>query len=117
MRVDVLYRNDPERGLTDPVLEATGRRFALRVYRGHVVSKSAGGWFEPPWPTDVSLSWRRFAPFLAWRWPFTARAGYFGWKLFGVDSDAYKNWLPPAEVFDGSLALVFTFRPFASIKD
>lgn len=55
-------------------------------------------------------------PFVAFRWPFTTRACYLGFKLYGVDSPAYAKWLcGPEDVFDGSQALCLTIRPFARV--
>lgn len=41
------------------------------------------------------------------------RAGYYGWKIYGVDSDAYRNWLDPLDVYDGSQAMMLSIRPWA----
>jgi len=51
--------------------------------------------------------------FIAWR--FNNRSGYAGSKVYGVDSPVYKTWLcAPEEVYDGSLAMCLTIRPFAN---
>ena len=119
MEVTCRYRNDPERPLTDPLPEPGGRRFIFRLYSGDICDpvQIGGNWFTPPYPTRV---WRRrvtwaVLPFIAWRWPFTNRAGYIGFKLYGVDSEAYKNWLPPEEVYEGSQAVCLSCRPFANV--
>jgi hypothetical protein len=117
MNVTCAFRTDPERDLTDPVLEIGGAVFVVRLYAGDICDPYGGNWFSPPWPTRV---WRWFSkypilPFVAWRWPNTTRGGYLGFKLYGVDQEAYKNWLPAADVYPGSLAVCLTCRPFADL--
>lgn len=124
MKVKVLYQNDPERGLTDPLPELSGRRFVHRIYQGDVLMPVFGTffgeqWFGPKFPNFVLRGKKERAHFFAWRYPFTKKAGYFGWKCYGVDAREYKQWphgVKEDDVFDGSLALVFTFRPFATIN-
>lgn len=116
MKVNVLYRNDPERGLTDPLPEVGGRKFVFRLYSGDVCDPYFGNWFTPPWPKFVLRFRFPFLPFVAWKWPFMNRLGYIGFKLYGVDADAYKNWLPAEEVYAGSQAVCFSVRPFASVE-
>lgn len=117
MKVEVRYRNDPERPLTDPVLEPGGPLFAFRLYRGTFCHPVDGSWFDPnDVPTKVIIEERSFMPFVMWRWPFTSRAGYAGYKLYGVDSEHYKTFLPPEEVYPGSQACHFSIRPFANIQ-
>ncbi len=120
MKVRALYRNDPERPLTDPLPELGGRRFVFRIYLGDYCDPfcDPDGWFGPKVPrisVRVNLPWLPL-PFLAWRWGNTGRAAYIGFKLYGVDSDNYKGWLPASEVFEGSQAVHFSLRPFANIK-
>ena len=117
MKVEVVYRNDHERPLTDPILESGGRKFVFRLYAGDLCDPMNGKWFEPPWPTVVIRfkSWLPL-PFVAWKWPFIDRVGYAGFKLWGVDSPEYKNWIDSSEVYEGSQALCTSIRPFASIK-
>lgn len=51
--------------------------------------------------------------FIAWR--FDKRSGYAGSKVYGVDSTVYPLWLcAPEEVYDGSLAMCLSIRPFAN---
>lgn len=119
MKVSVLYRNDPERPLTDPLPEPGKRRFVLRIYLGDYCDpfRDPDGWFGRALPViiiRVNLPWLPL-PFVAWKWPFVNRAAYIGFKLYGVDSDRYKDWLPAHEVFDGSQAVHFSVRPFANI--
>ena len=117
MEVKCLYRNDPERPLTDPLPEINGRKFVFRIYSGDVCDPMNGNWFEPPWPKYVIRFKFNFLPFIAWKWPFINRAGYIGFKLYGVDSEAYKNWIDPSEVYDGSQAVCTSIRLGAKIKD
>lgn len=118
MKIDTLYRNDPERPEMDPVLELSGRAFVLRVYRGDFLDILGGTWFDPtkpPW--KVLRSWFRYMPFIAWRWPFTTRGGYGGFKLYGVDSDNYRTFpgVKAEDVYVGSRACCLSFRPFANL--
>lgn len=118
MKATCHYRNDPERGLTDPVLEPGGRRFVFRLYSGDVMRPLDGKWFEEPYPTRVLRFFCRLPvlPFITFRWPFLDKACYIGFKVFGVDSPAYLNWLPTSEVYPGSQALCPSFRPFANLE-
>lgn len=118
MKVGVIYRNDPERVLEDPVLEIGGRRFVFRVYEGDYCDPfvDPDGWFGPTPPkilVRLRLSWM---PFVAWRWPFTKRGAYVGFKLYGVDSENYRLMLPDADVFVGSMACHLSIRPFANLE-
>lgn len=116
MKVEVLYRNDPERPLTDPLPELGGRRFVFRVYSGDFCDKIGGAWLDPnnlPW--KIFRATLSFMPFIAWRWPFTERGGYCGFKLYGVDSDNYKKFIPVDEVYVGSQACHLSVRPFANL--
>ena len=120
MKVKILYRNDPERGDTDPLPELGGRRFIFRIYSGRwldPILSWGSNWFHPPYPKTVLNIPMPFAPFIAWKWPFMDKAGYIGWKLYGVDAPAYKEWLcDPDEVYEGSQALCLSVRLFATIK-
>jgi len=115
VNVDVIYRNDPERPLTDPVLEPGGRRFVVRVYRGDFLDIIGGTWFDPAKPPRKVIRARLpVMVFVAWRWPdFMRKSGYCGFKLYGVDSDNYKKFIDQAEVYVGSQACHLSFRPFA----
>lgn len=115
MKITCHFRNDPERGLTDPVLEPGGRRFAIRLYSGDICDPLNGQWFGPIYPSRV---WRAFCnlpvlPFIAWRWPFLNRSGYIGFKLYGADVPQYANWMRPEDVYIGSQAVCLSCRPFA----
>lgn len=97
--------------LVKPFLEKSG---IFVEFRGgdFIFPKGKGEWFKPPYfPKGV------FRSFLTWPWlPFiTIRIGnwgmYFGAKAFGVDAPAYKEWMcDPAEVYDGSQAIMFSIR-------
>lgn len=118
MWVECAYRNDKERGLFDPVLDPGSRRFVFRLYKGDICDPFFGNWFVAPWPKFV---WRTtvklpILPFIAWKWPFIDRVGYIGFKLYGADYEAYKNWMNPDDVYEGSCALCLSFRPFAKIE-
>ena len=124
MKVTCHYRNDPERSLTDPLPEKQWS-FYWRLYSGDICTPVLGTffgekWFVPPYPKYV---WRAVCsfpilPFISWR--FLNKGGYLGFKCFGVDTPAYKEWttgIAPSDVYDGSQALCLTCRPFATIKD
>ena len=121
MKVEVLYRNDPERPLTDPVVEKDGRKFVFRLYRGSICDPILGTlfgykWFEEPYPKYVlKVNSKIPLPFISFKWPFLNRGCYLGWKVYGVDSEAYKNWIDPTEVYNGSQAMCLTIRPFANL--
>jgi len=124
MKVTIHYQTDPDRGITDPLPEKKWS-FIFRIYSGDICSPVFGtffgeNWFKPPFPKYV---WRTFCkypilPFIAWR--FKNKGGYIGFKCFGVDAPEYKNWttgIKPEDVYDGSLALCLTIRPFATIEN
>lgn len=115
MRIICHYRNDPERPPLDPTPEAGGRRFVFRLYSGDVCRPVFGQWFGPRYPRFVIRFFCRWPvlPLIAWRWPFLERVGYVGFKPFGADSEAYKNWMKPDEVYAGSQALCPSIRPIA----
>jgi len=124
MKVTVHYRNDPERDLTDPLPDHGGRNFIMRLYSGDVACPLFGTlfgefWFHPPHPKKLirfNTKWP-VLPFISFRWPFTERACYIGFKLYGVDAPVYADWLCAKEdVFKGSQALCLTLRPFANLK-
>jgi len=112
MKVEVAYRTDTQRPLTDPLPEANGVVF--RLVKGDVCDPwlDPDGWFGPEKPLWLMRFWSPVPlPFFAWRvgsWP-----GYVGFKIYGVDSAAYRTMLPAEDVYEGSLAMHFSFRPFA----
>ncbi len=76
-----------------------------------------GNWFEAPYFKDV-LHFYLPIPLIPW---FSIRIGKFGFyigaKAFGVDNEPYKNWLPPEEVYDGSIAtMLCSFRFTGSLE-
>lgn len=125
LQVKVLYRNDPERELTDPLPRLSGRGFIHRVYSGDVLDPSGGEWFKPPFHNFI-IRWRteRRLHFFAWRYPtwlpfLGGRGGYAGFKLYGVDCPEYAEWpvgMKPEDVCPGSQALCLTIRPFARLQ-
>ena len=70
MKAVVLYRNDPERGLTDPILEPGGRRFVFRLVMGNWLDPllfDEDGWFGPKPPRWFINLWMPIPlPFIAW---------------------------------------------------
>lgn len=121
MKISIIYRNDPERPIDDPLPEIGGHKLIFRIMKGDWLDPYwppfGNSWFNPPFPTRVLHVKIPFAPFIAWKWPFFNKAGYIGWKVYGVDAPQYKEWLTaPENVYDGSQALCLSFRPFASIK-
>ena len=117
MKVTCHYRNDPERELTDPLPEISGRRFIFRLYSGDICDPLNGNWFVEPYPTKVIRFFCKYPvlPFIAWRWPFSNRGGYLGFKLYGVDPIVYKNWIAEKDVYLGSQAVCLSARPFANL--
>jgi len=117
MKVELLWRSrlDEGRALTEPFPAEDG--VILRWLRGNVCDPwfDPDGWFGVRSPLVLIRFWSEIPlPFVAWRkgrW-----AGYIGFKVYGVDSDAYTQWLPKWEVYPGSLAMCFSFRPFALLK-
>ena len=138
MRIIRDLSSNPSRPATDPVLEENG---LFIEFRGgdYCHPRGSGDWFKPPyfksvarfyWPltltylvalwwvyASICLWWPLFfchlinpGLFISWRTPW--KAGYWGAKIYGVDSEAYKNWLPENEVYAGSQALMFSIRPF-----
>ncbi len=125
MKINCHYRNDPERGLTDPLPELEGRKFIFRLYSGDWLDPisiglfSKGNWFNPPFPKRVFHAFVKWPvlPFIAWKWPFMDKIGYIGFKLYGVDNDVYEKWLTTKDqIYDGSQAVCFSIRPFASLE-
>ena len=103
-----------DEGLTNPKRSVWGVTLALRG--GDVLHPlGTGDWFKPPYFSRVLRFFCPFTilPFIAWNlWGWR---GYIGAKVYGADSEAYKNWMPVWDVFPGSLAIQFSIR-FA-IKD
>lgn len=114
MKVIIGWSNKPDRNYKDPLLEGNGLWIEFRG--GDVCDPIGGNWFTEPFPKTVI----RFSTSLAWlpwiSWKVGKKGGYIGFKAYGADSDAYKNWMKPEEVYDGSEALCFSIRPFATIR-
>lgn len=111
--------SNPEQSATNPFPEK-GNYFW--EYRGgdFIQPIGKGDWFNPPYfPDGVE---RKYYPeptqfFCSWRVPLLNWQGYFGAKIFGVDSPAYGEWMcSPDEVYEGSQAFMFSVRPFARIE-
>ena len=112
--------SNPNQSLTNPFPE---KGYFFWEWRGgdRIQPCGSGDWFNPPYfPDGVD---RDYIPtpsklFFSWRFPLLNWQGYFGAKAFGVDNEAYKQWMcEPQEVYPGSVAIMmFSLRPFASIK-
>ena len=111
MQIEIVYRNDPERPITRPVLsERMG--FVVRLIRGDLCDPlgDPDGWFNPRPPLMTLRHYfkRIPMPFIAWNlWGWK---GYMGAKVYGVDLPAYQDWLPAKEIYPGSQAFCFSFR-------
>jgi len=69
-----------------------------------------GDWFKPPYFTRILRFWCPF-PILPWiSWNLWGWCGYLGAKIYGADSEAYKNWMPAEDVYEGSQAIQFSGR-------
>lgn len=110
------WSTKPEQQLTSPFLENNGIFIEFRGGDFCHPKGSTGNWFTPPYFTEVIRKYfsKPIIPFISYR--IGNKGGYFGAKAYGVDSEAYKNWLPPEEVYDGSYAIMFSIRPFATIN-
>lgn len=112
----------PEADTVDGIKGADGFIIALRggdtvsgagwELRGEATAGSKPNYFNAiPSRVRRIFFWLPLLPFLSVRW---GRFGfYIGFKVFGFDSPAYKDWpgVNPREVYEGSLALTgFTFR-------
>jgi hypothetical protein len=84
------------------------------VWRGGDVIRPIGGnWMSEPWPKRVLHFFcpLRVLPLVRWRFGTEhPTVGYAGFKAFGVDLEAYKNWMPGEHVHDGSVALTPSWR-------
>lgn len=77
---------------------------------GDICDPFNGKWFDPPYPTRI---WRTYCPLPIL--PFISikigRFGiYFGFKLYGADSEHYLNWMDTKDVYPGSQALCLSVR-------
>ncbi len=133
MNVTLIRSSHPDAPLTEPWPQQRG--LCWRVLSGDYLDPMLGDWFDADHPPRVVLrgrlhralfvSWR--IPLLLWTW-----RGYAGFKVYGVDSPAYKEWAPCNHVYgavtvpapdgggntiNGSMALCFSLRPFSTIKE
>jgi len=116
MRIIRGFSTHSSQPLTSPFLESNGLFIEFRG--GDFCDPIDGGqWFGPKFPKRILRFFLKYPvlPFISYR--IGKRAGYIGAKAYGVDSEAYKNWMKPEEVYDGSQALCFSMRPFATMKD
>ena len=106
MRTHQLTTNDE--GITNPKRSTFGITFALRW--GDVCHPlGTGDWFKPPYFTKVLRFYSYLPlPFIAWN--LFGWRGYLGAKVYGADASAYKCWMNPADVYDGSQAIQFSGR-------
>ena len=115
MKIELLYSNRPEQSLSDPFPASNG--FLFRLLKGDVCDPylDPDGWFGPQKPAFTLRFWSSIPlPYFAYR--FGKRAGYIGFKAYGVDSEQYKGWLSASDVYPGSQALCLTCRPFATLS-
>jgi len=70
---------------------------------------NGGSWFKLPAPRWIVRFFSYIPlPYIAIgisKWGL-----YLGWKVYGVDSIAYRQWLSETEVYAGSQAMCFTIR-------
>lgn len=105
----------PSQPLIAPFRSTSGITLALRW--GDVLHPlGKGDWFNPPYFKHILRFYcpLPLLPFISWR--FGKVGGYLGAKAYGADSDAYKNWMPPQDVYPGSVALQFSIRLYASLE-
>lgn len=105
--------SNPNQSATNPFPE---KGWFFWEYRGgdFIQPQGKGDWFHPPYfPNGVEHKYFPEATelFVSWKIPFLGRQGYYGAKIFGVDSDAYKEWMcKPEEVYEGSQAIMKSAR-------
>jgi hypothetical protein len=67
------------------------------------------------WPLTFLIWLLTPGKFICWR--MDKKGGYAGFKAYGVDHDVYGLWLcKSADIYDGSQALCWTIRPFATLE-
>lgn len=98
-----------DEGLTNPKRSGFGITLALRG--GDVLHPlGEGNWFKSPYFARILRFYCPIAvlPFISWNlWGWK---GYLGAKVYGADSDSYKNWMSFEDVYQGSLAIQFSGR-------
>ena len=110
MKVTRGYCTDETQELKNP-RPPVGKRFYFALHGGDLCDPVGVGtnWFSPPYPTQIKRKFydKNILPFFSWR--IGTHQGYLGYKPYGVDSPAYKDWLcDPKEVYAGSVALCLT---------
>ena len=97
-----------DEGITNPKRSTFGITFALRW--GDVCHPlGTGDWFKPPYFDRVLRFYSYFPlPFISWN--LFGWRGYLGAKVYGADAPEYKNWMNPADVYEGSVAIMFSGR-------
>lgn len=116
MKVIRGYSTYKEQSITSPFPNRNGIFIEFRG--GNFVHPLGNGkWFEPPYFDKVINKYIKWPiiPFISWK--FGKHGGYIGAKAYGVDSPAYKHWLPEEEVYEGSQAIMFSVRPFATLEE
>ncbi len=116
MKVIRGWSSNPSRPLKDPLLESNGIFIEFRG--GDFCDPIDGGqWFGPKYPKKFLRFFLAYPliPFISWR--AGNRGGYLGAKAYGADPEVYKSWMNPEDVYEGSNALCFSFRPFADLTD
>lgn len=116
MNVEIVRRSksDEGRSPTQPFPATDG--FIWRLVRGDYCDPilDPDGWFGAT-PPKVLLRYRftqLALPFFAWKIGFWR--GYCGAKVFGVDSPAYRDFLPEKDVEVGSQAFCLSARLFST---
>lgn len=101
--------------LTSPF--PAGQGIFIELRGGDILHpRGQGDWFRPPYFARIFRAFCRWPvlPFVSWR--LGTWGGYLGAKAYGADSDAYRAWMPAGDVGDGSVALMLSIRPFATLK-
>ena len=114
MKVIRRFGNKLDRPGTDPLLEENGFWWELRA--GDICHpQGEGDWFDPPYFAKVFYAFIKYPilPFISWK--LGTWGGYAGFKIYGVDAEAYKNYMKPEEVYEGSKAMHVSIRPFATL--
>lgn len=95
-------------GITNPKRLTQGITLALRW--GDVCHPlGSGDWFKPPYFTRV-LRFYCYVPLPFISWNLGGWRGYLGAKVYGADSESYKNWMNVNDVYAGSQAIQFSGR-------